>query len=159
MYTLEDIEKMKHSTEASANNIIGDKTKGIAGIYKIGIESLGEKGGIQIGISCSREDLDQNLRFSTNKINNISLTKIPNGLMMTVNCILINGHSSYVKAKFARLIYSINHTSLRYLTDIKNVQDDHLIIDEIMKTILSGKLFFTYGEKLLKHYNDTKLIT
>ena len=159
MYTIEDVEKMKHSTETSAYDILGDKINGIAGIYKIGIESLGEKGGIQIGISCSREDSDQNLRLSTNKINNVFLAKIPNGLMMTVNCILFNGHSSYVNAKFARLIYSINYTSLRYLTDIKNIQDDHLIIDEIMKTILAGKLLFISADNLLKHYTDEKIIT
>ena len=38
MYTLEDIERMKYSTETSAHNIIGDKIKGIFGIYKIGID-------------------------------------------------------------------------------------------------------------------------
>lgn len=83
MYTLEDIEKLKISTEASAYNIIGDKIKGIFGIYKIGIEAPGEKGGIQIGISCSREDSGKSLRFSTNETNNVFLTKIPNGLMMS----------------------------------------------------------------------------
>lgn len=159
MYTLEDIEKLKISTEASAYNIIGDKIKGIFGIYKIGIEAPGEKGGIQIGISCSREDSGKSLRFSTNETNNVFLTKIPNGLMMTVNCILFNDHSSYVKANFIRLIYNINYTSLRYLTDIKNIQDDHLIIDEIMKTILSGKLLFISADNLLEHYTDEKVIT
>ena len=151
MYTIEDIERMKYSTETSAYNIIGDKINGITGIYKIGIEALDEKGGVQIGISCFREDTGQYLRFTTNKINNVFLTKIPNGLMMTVSCILFTGSSSYVTANFARLIYNINHTSLRYLTDIKVIKDDHLIIDEIMKTTLSGKLLFVYGDKLLKH--------
>ena len=91
MYTIEEIEKMKYSTEASAYNIIGDKIKGISGIYKIGIEALGEKSGVQIGISCFREDTKQSLRFSTNKINNVFLTKIPNGLMMSVSCYLFTG--------------------------------------------------------------------
>jgi len=160
MYTIGDVEKMKYSTETSAHNIIGDKIKGISGIYKIGIESLGEKSGVQIGISCSREDTEQSIRLSTNKTNGVVLTKITDGLMMTVSCALFKGIGiNSIKAKFTRVIYNINYTSLRYLTDIKNIPDDHLIIDEIMKTILSGKLFFTYGETLLKHYNDSTLIT
>lgn len=154
MYTLKDIEKMKNSTEFSANNIIGDKIEGIAGIYKIGIEDLGEKGGVQIGISCSRENSGQFLRFSTNKINNVFLNAIPQGIMMTVSCNLYTGHSGYVNAIFIRLIYNINYTSLRYLTDIKNIQDDHLIIDEIMKTIITGKLFFISGGNFLTHFTD-----
>jgi hypothetical protein len=129
MYTLKDIEKMKHSTEFSANNIIGDKIKGIAGIYKIGIEDLGEKGGVQVGISCFIRATGQSLVFSTNKINNVFLNVIPGGIMMNVNCMLFTSHSSYVKANFTRLIYNIDYTSLRYLTDIKDIQDDHLIID------------------------------
>lgn len=154
MYTIEEIEKMKYSTEASAYNIIGDKIKEISGIYKIGIESLGEKGGIQIGISCFREATGQNLRFSTNKINNVFLNVIPQGIMMTVSCTLFTDHSGYVNANFIRLIYNINYTSLRYLTDIKNIQDDHLIIDEIMKTIIYGKLFFISADNFLKHSTD-----
>jgi hypothetical protein len=161
MYTIEDVEKMKHSTEASAYNFIGDKIRGINGIYKIGIEYLGEKGGVQIGISCYREHRGPSISFSTNKINNVFLCEVPNGLMMTASCHLSTGtgRNSWVKATFSRVIYNINYTSLRYITDIQNIIDDHIIIDEIMKTILSGKLFFTHDENLLKHNFNEKVIT
>ncbi|NQY87415.1 MAG: hypothetical protein HRT51_06600 [Colwellia sp.] len=161
MYTIEDINKMKYSTETSAYNIIGDKINGIAGIYKIGIEALGEKGGVQIGISCYREHRGPSIHFSTNKINNVFLTEVPNGLMMTVSCNLTVeiGSWSYVRATFSRLIYNINYTSLRYITEIKNIIDDHIIIDEIMKTIITGRLFFISADNLLKHNIDEKVIT
>ena len=107
-----------------------------------------------------REDTGQYLRFSTNKINNVFLTKIPNGLMMTVSCYLFTGTGiNTVKAKFTRLIYNTNYTSLRYITELKNIIDDHIIIDEIIKTIISGRLFFIFDDNLLKHYTDEKVIT
>lgn len=152
MYTIEDINKMKHSTETSAYNIIGDKISSIDGIYKIGIEAIGEKGGVQIGISCFRESTQQYLRFSTNEMNSVILSKIQNGLMMTVSCTLFTGTGiNSVKANFMRLIYNINYTSLRYITEIADIIDDHIIIDEIMKTIITGRLFFISADNLLEH--------